>query len=372
MLALFARGGPSSVRVAEGLVNYPLERREAESVAVYVGENIAPYSASINAMWQAQTQINALLSLQSNASAQQALQQLSDLLHGMGLNVQLPTLGDASSLIAAQQAALASISAGQQSTATIQAQFAPQLQPYKIKLGDRTYDVTVSPVAARPDLNHLGLRALRDYLVYLGLAKDRAERLTALIASWRGDADASDPGAAGWYVSRPSPYAERRGPIHDWGELYFLEEASPDDVGLLRRHFALHGTGAAVDPDYFDAGAMAALAGITPDEAAKALALRAPQPAGTTPPTLAETIGPDAALSFEQATAMADNSAVAGTSGATVAPLIVSVTFGADTRAFVLDPAKGQVLEDLEVDAGRLPPTRPAPAAGPGAEKRTP
>lgn len=369
MLALFARGGSSSVRIAEGLVAYPIEAREADSVLAYVAENAILQTRTVNAQWQGQTEINSLLSLQSTSGAESALQQLAELLQEMNLKANLPQLGDIGAIVSAEQQALTSVAGDATTQAQQPAQFVVRDAPYTVRLGRRVYKVMLLPISARPSLNDLDQRALRDYLVHLGLARASAERLAGLIASWRGDAGARDRDAAGWYLTRQVPYAERGERIDSWAELEFLREMAPDDVDLLRRNFVLHGVGVRVDADFFDASAIAALADISPAEAARALAQFEPLPEGQTRPALEDEIGSDAAAKFVRAVyAPGQSSPVTAAAGA--APVIVAVSTGGFSETAVLDLSNGTILERLEGEVARV--DRAAGETNPAARAKAP
>jgi len=365
MLTMFARGGPSSVRIAEGLVTHPLVAREANSVLGYVGANLQPSNTMVSALWQAQTQLNALISMQNNVTASSLVQQLSALL--ADFNIKLPNFGDPSSSISQQQSAIASLQPGQPTQTELPALFLPSAQPYQVKLADRTYAVTVSPIGARPSLNDLDPRALHDYLVFLGLSDERARALTSIVASWRGLADAHDSAAAQWYLVRPTPYAERGDRIKSWAEAYYLKEMAPDDIDFLSRHFVLNGIDARVDPRFFGADAIAALADIPPDVAAEGLDFVVHPPeqgnATSTPPTLDQVIGAEAAAKFEHAVVMQPGDVEAMKPPT---PVIVTVSFAGDTQTYVMSRNPTGVLETLagDVTLALANPAAPAPAGG--------
>lgn len=148
--------------------------------------------------------------------------------------------------------------------------FFPRQEPYKIELGERSYEVRVTPVNALPNLNLLEREPLERYLRYLGLAERGALALAAVVLDWRDADDFTAEGGAeeGYYRRLPEPYAPRNGPLRSWREAAYLKDMTPEVLRLLRENFSLHSREAYPHVDYAPAAAIAALADL-PEQVAR-------------------------------------------------------------------------------------------------------
>lgn len=353
-LAAFSHGGTSPPRLAEKLAGNPLERRELAAVLAYVLRRSVAETRDVDARWNGYYQIDSMVlgSAGSGVESQQ-LQLLQDILDQLKFKITLPQTTSIATAVATEREALDSIPQGSTAPITLQADFAPITKPFYLEVSGRNYQVTVRPVSARPSLNHVPPDAMARYLRQLGMAKNRAEDLAAIIADWRGDPAKSrlSQSSQSSYQAQPIPYARRDAPIKSWGELVFLQDVTAGDLAFLKSHFVLHGTGSFVHPDFLDAALLAALSGLTERQVSDALALLHAAGDGHETRSLDDVIGASAAKKFE--TAVSDQTAVGS-------PIIVTVeSLGQTSKqasgntpgqamSVVFDPKKHIILESLD------------------------
>lgn len=151
--------------------------------------------------------------------------------------------------------------------------FFPRKEPYRVDLGERSYEVHIHPINALPNLNLLEREPLERYLRHLGLPERGARALAAVVIDWR-DADEfiTEGGAeTDYYRQLPEPYAPRNAPLRSWREAAYLKQMTPELLRLLRENFTLHSRAAYPYVEYAPAAAIAALADLTASVAQDAL-----------------------------------------------------------------------------------------------------
>lgn len=120
--------------------------------------------------------------------------------------------------------------------------FAPRLESYSIKLGERTYAIRVLPGNALPNLNALSYDSLWRTLRLLNLQEEEARDLAANLVDWR-DADNFRTDSRGaeqeYYYSLTPRYGPRNALIRHWQELAYVKNVTPDRLQLLRDNFML-------------------------------------------------------------------------------------------------------------------------------------
>lgn len=147
--------------------------------------------------------------------------------------------------------------------------FQPQVEPYKLKIGDVEYAVRITPINALPNLNSIPYNALWRYLVYLKIPEGEAKDLAAALVDWRDEDDfiTDGRGAESDYYRRLTPsYPARNAPIVMWQELNYVRGMSPDRVVLLRDNFMLGSPDSfGLSADFGSPEAFVALTGLKPE-----------------------------------------------------------------------------------------------------------
>jgi hypothetical protein len=146
----------------------------------------------------------------------------------------------------------------------------PRSKPFKLKVLNDQYSISILPIDAKPNINYLSVSAMEHYLAYLGIKKDGAKQLSHTLADWIDTDDfTSDYGAElGYYLKSEIPYTPRNAPVRDWGELYYVKYITPDIIALLKNNFVLAGNHKTIAAKYSTPEIISALANI-PLEASK-------------------------------------------------------------------------------------------------------
>ncbi len=261
-----------------------------------------------DARWIAQTQILRTGRLESisgpggDSKIRTALQQLHEILEQLDFEIELPDISDVVGAQGKLQKEIARLSGTRLFDYETPAQFRPRPSPHKLTVADRSYEVLVRPAIALPNLNLIPPKPLARYLVYLGLEKEAAERLAAVIEDWRDeDGLRSEFGADElYYRGLNPPYLPRDEAIRRWGELIYLRSAGPALVALLRENFVLHGNDWRVHPDYVSPAMIAALADVDLETVTRALDHLESPASGERDLALSDVIGVEAARRFER------------------------------------------------------------------------
>lgn len=135
--------------------------------------------------------------------------------------------------------------------------FFPRKAPFTYQLGNTTYQVTVHPTNAKPNLNLLGKEALERYLKYLKVPPERIRTLVGTLIDWIDPDDmTSDSGAE--FDHYPN-YRPLNGPVRHWAELAYVKDMDASTLRFLRENFSLDGP-LTVSADYAPPEMIAALA----------------------------------------------------------------------------------------------------------------
>ena len=309
LLALYNRTSISAPAAIEAQLANPIAERQLYAALDYILLHLTEGTVRADARWIAQTQILRTGRLESisgpggDSKIRTALQQLKEILEQLDFEIELPDVSDVAGVQSELQKEIALLSGTRLIDYETAAQFRPRPSPHKLTIADRPYEVLVRPAGALPNLNLIPPKPLARYLVYLGLEREAAERLAAVIKDWRDeDGLGSEFGADElYYRSLDPPYLPRDGAIRRWGELIYLKDADPALVALLRMNFVLYGNDWRVHPDHVSPAMIAALADVDLETVKRALDHRNSPAPGERDLALADVIGVKAARGFESA-----------------------------------------------------------------------
>jgi hypothetical protein len=113
---------------------------------------------------------------------------------------------------------------------------------HDIQLGNRRYQVMITPGNALPNLNALPYDALVRYLQYLAIPEKEARELAADLIDWRDKDDfrTDQRGAEQEYYRAQSPsYLPRNDTIKTWQELAYLRNMNAERLHLLQENFMI-------------------------------------------------------------------------------------------------------------------------------------
>lgn len=244
LLAAYARSA-TQPPVAEALATYPLRQAALENAAEFVVHHLDKDSVTVDSRWQAQNEI-ARLEYAAAGGVNAAAAQLAEMLGQMGFKLDLPQGARATAMLTEQRQKLSSVRSGETGMQILEPLFS-QSGGQSLKVGGHEYQVTVVSASARPNLNKLSAKALKRYLISLGLTEQTAETLSDSLRHWRGDTDVLTAMTFdSTYRAASPPYTARGKVIEDWSELALLAGSSPDLVAFLRQHFSLTGPDARV------------------------------------------------------------------------------------------------------------------------------
>lgn len=115
-------------------------------------------------------------------------------------------------------------------------------QSLQIKLGSRTWQLSLHPGNQRPNLNALPFESLWRDLQALGLEEREARELAASIIDWTDPDDFSTAGIgaeSNYYLARSPSYRSRNGPIQNWQELAYVRGIPTERLAQLRENYAI-------------------------------------------------------------------------------------------------------------------------------------
>jgi hypothetical protein len=107
-----------------------------------------------------------------------------------------------------------------------------------VRLGQRSYQVSILPGNIRPNLNALSYQSLWKYLRHLGVADLESQDLAAALIDWV-DADNFLTAGRGAESEHYRGLKPRNGPFQNWQELAYVRGVTPERLGLLREHFVI-------------------------------------------------------------------------------------------------------------------------------------
>ena len=281
-LAAFSLRGRGGATVSDQELSQALETRQIVTVLDYVLRHAAEFDVNLDPRLLAYEKATAQAAAQA-ASVDDRLAVLREILRAMNFNLdavdpRLLEKKDEKKDAAKRGAGSADAIASQRRPGERRAsrvKYRPSAAPYTLRVGDAEFSAVVEAGNARPNLNLLEPEPLERYLAHLGIAKDRARELAAVIRDWT-DADdfTRDAGAElGYYRGLPAPYAPRNDRFLSTSELGYLKAMTPDVLRLLRENFSLFGADPGVKPGTLDAAAFGALADLPPERAAIGLKL---------------------------------------------------------------------------------------------------
>lgn len=280
-LAAFSLRGRSGAAVTDQELSQALETRQIVTVLDYVLRHAAEFDVNLDPRLIAYEKAAAQAAAQA-ASADDRLAVLREILAAMNFHLDAvdPRLLEkkdekkgAKPEAGSPQAIAAERRPGERRTSRVK--YRPSAAPYALRVGDAEFSVVVEAGNARPNLNLLEPEPLERYLAHLGIAKERAQELAAVIRDWT-DADdfTRDAGAeSNYYRTLAAPYLPRNDRVVSMSELGYLKGMTPDVLRLLRENFALFGADPGVKPGTLDAAAFGALADLPADRAALGLKL---------------------------------------------------------------------------------------------------
>ena len=332
LLASYAKM-QANPRVTQHLVADPLEELMFDNLGNYVAHHAKDSRENVDAQWLAQNKI-ATLQESANQGTLNAAAQLAEMLRQMGFEVNIPSGSSVASIIQQEQALLQSIAAGTMVDHNVDAEFSAGAAARRIKLGGTEYQILAFPVAMKPNINRLPVKALSRYLIYLGIERGAAEHLAAVIAHWRGDLDVPEGISFEDYYRGQSPsYNAPAAAITEWPSFALIKDGSLGLADFLREHFTLWGGSYRVIYDALPPEALAALADISAVDAKTAVELL--RKAGK-PGAIEDAIGADSAFKF---------SSVIETRPPEGDPILVEIADGNRKLSFILDPKSGRISE---------------------------
>ena len=266
LLAIYAKKSASAPPLLEAQLDYPVEVRQALSVADFVLDHMSGRSAEVDSRWVNQTETVATQrTVTTVQSSREMINQLLDILDQVGFELELPDDSGSEEKVISQPAITNETIDTSQNTSQIyqtQARFEPSKNPYEIVVAGTPYEVTVRPTTIRPNLNVIKRKPLIRYLQYLGLSKHASERLAAVVIDWR-DSDSAETHLGAddlFYRSQFPAYTPRNAAIRSWGEITYLKGANPGLIAFLRENFVLHGQDTRLNPDFVEPEVIAVLA----------------------------------------------------------------------------------------------------------------
>lgn len=107
-----------------------------------------------------------------------------------------------------------------------------------VRLGQRSYEVSIRPGNIRPNLNALAYEPLWKYLRYLGVEEKESRDLAAALVDWV-DTDNFLTDGRGAESEHYRDLKPRNGPFQSWQELAYVRGVTPDRLAMLREHFVI-------------------------------------------------------------------------------------------------------------------------------------
>jgi hypothetical protein len=338
LLASFSSNASSAPSIAEELLRSPLAERQQAAVEAYVARTIDPEPLTVDSRWATAREIARLQLIQSGGGIGAQVRELQTMLAQLGMDLKIQSPQDLSTSINAAMSHYKELKPGMTEKYDFQSGI-PIGAGTSLKLGQDTYEITVLPATARPNLNMLSRNELERYLRHLRLDDAAAKDLADVISDWRGlsvSAGAATA-AAGWYGSRGEPYSRPRTDIKSWGELAYLYGADPSLIDVLKSHFVLHGSGM-LDVRYVPSEDIAAILDMEPAVAAKAAQFYLQPDPNNPDRALEDVIGVNNANLFSRATINHTTN---------TEPLIISIKGPMRTSVFVVDRKTKVILERI-------------------------
>lgn len=283
-LGAFSLRGRGGAAVTEQELSQALETRQMVTVLDYVLRHAAEFDVQLDARLVAYEKVMAQRAAQA-AAVDDRLAVLREILQAMNFHLEavdprlLEQKPEAKDAKKPEPGAKAGGAARQDRTGrerrTSAVKYRPSRAPYALRVGDAEFSIVVEPGNARPNLNLLEAEPLERYLVHLGVAKERARELAAVIRDWTDSDDFTRDGGAEstYYRSLPVSYLPHNDRIQLTSELGYLKGMTPAVLRLLRENFSLPGNDPGVKPGTLDAAAFGALADLAPERAKLGLQL---------------------------------------------------------------------------------------------------
>lgn len=115
-------------------------------------------------------------------------------------------------------------------------------KPYVLRLGERDYEIKITPGNAYLNLNGLPFESLMRYFELTGMPSARARELAADLVDWR-DRDSFRTDQVGaeaeYYLALKNPYTPRNAPYRHWQELAYVRSTTPELLAKMREVFYL-------------------------------------------------------------------------------------------------------------------------------------